>query len=535
MQPTLVVVVNRSPSDFMKTALQSIRFNETQIELRGYSLIEVTGSDRETFFQGQVTNDLLALSVGEGQLTARLNRTGKVQSFFTIARLADKLLLLCESDLVQSILDDFNKFIIMDEVELKALGEKVYLHFNYYLNENDSSLFHFNYAGLNAALLTSPAPGVPFASESELEEVRFLNGYPKWNKDVDASHFVNDSYLNEIAISYKKGCFLGQETVAKIENNRGAAYYPVILEMSSERALEADSDFFVEDKKAGKIQYQKENIVVASLFRDFRVEGKEITVTVGNETLVAIVHYLPFYKNQKRAQIAEELYHAGVEEFQAAHIESAMDFMKKAIEFNPEHSDAYESIGVILGRKERYEEAIGWMDQLLKVKPSSVMAHTNKSLFLMKMGKIEEAEAEKGLATVKSFSMYGEEAKLKKALDEEKKKKDADIQRREGMFKQVLEIDPDDTVALYGLGDVAFYRENFKEAVSHLERVVALDEKYSAAYLLLGKSLEASANLERAMQVYKKGIDVASKRGDMMPANEMQSRLNQLIVASRLA
>ena len=153
----------------------------------------------------------------------------------------------------------------------------------------------------------------------------------------------------------------------------------------------------------------------------------------------------------------------------------------------------------------------------------------------MKMGKIEEAEAEKALATVKSFSMFGEEAKLKKAIEEEKKKKEADILRREGMFKQVLKIDADDTVALYGMGDIAFYRENFKEAVSYLEKVVSLEEKYSAAYLLLGKSLEASGNLERAMQVYKKGIDVASKRGDMMPANEMQSRLNQLVVASRLA
>ena len=519
----------------MKADLSSIRFNETQIELRGYSLIEVTGADRETFFQGQVTNDLHALEIGEGQLTARLNRTGKVQSFFTIARLENKLLLLCESELVESILADFNKFIIMDDVELKALNDKVYLHFNYFLGESDSSLFRFNYAGINASLATAPFDGVPFTSESELEEVRFLNGYPKWKKDIDESFFVNDSYLNEIAISYKKGCFLGQETVAKIENNRGAAYYPLILEMSSKKALESGSDFFVDGKKAGTIQYQKENIVVASLFRDFRVEGKQIPVTVGGETLTATVHYLPFYKNQKRLEIAEELYHAGVEEFQATNVEVAMDFMKKAIAFNPEHSDAFESIGVILGRKERYEEAIAWMDQLLKVKPSSVMAHTNKSLFLMKLGKIEEAEAEKALATVKSFSMYGEEAKIKKALDEEKKKKDADIERREGMFKQVLEIDPDDTVALYGLGDVAFYRENFKEAVTHLEKVVVLDEKYSAAYLLLGKSLEASGNLERAMQVYKKGIDVASKRGDMMPANEMQSRLNQLIVASRLA
>ena len=103
------------------------------------------------------------------------------------------------------------------------------------------------------------------------------------------------------------------------------------------------------------------------------------------------------------------------------------------------------------------------------------------------------------------------------------------------MFQQVLEIDPEDTVALFGMGDIAFYREDFKVAVENLEKVVTFDEKYSAAYLLLGKSLEASGNLERAMQVYKKGIDVASKRGDMMPANDMQSRLNQLIVASRLA
>ena len=518
----------------MKTNLSSIRFNSTQTELHKHVLIEVTGADRETFFQGQVTNDLSLLAVNEGQLTTRLNRTGKVQSFFTIAKLEGRLLILCEKDLQENILADFNKFIIMDDVELKVLDEKIFLNFNYYLNENTQSLFHFKYAGLNAALSTSEFIGVPYADESELEEIRFLNGYPKWKKDVDESHFVNDSTLNELAISYKKGCFLGQETVAKIENNRGAAYYPTLLVLTGNMSLPKE-DFIIEERKAGKINYQKDNILVASLFRDFRVEGKEVVLKIDNKEEKATVHYLPFYKNQTRLEIAEELYHAGVEEFQAANVETAMDFMKKAIEFNPEHSDAFESIGVILGRKERYQEAIEWMDKLLKVKPSSVMAHTNKSLFLMKMGKIEEAEAEKALATVKSFSMFGEEAKLKKAIEEEKKRKEADILRREGMFKQVLEIDADDTVALYGMGDIAFYRENFKEAVSYLEKVVSLDEKYSAAYLLLGKSLEASGNLERAMQVYKKGIDVASKRGDMMPANEMQSRLNQLVVASRLA
>ncbi len=518
----------------MSTKLSSIRFQSSQVELVDHALIQVTGADREHFFQGQVTNDLELLKIGEGQATARLNRTGKVQSFFTIAKLEDKLLILCSKDQVENILSDFNKFIIMDDVELTALNEKVFIHLNYFLTNSHPHLFTFMFYGMNAALGTNEFSGVPYANQDELEEVRFLNGYPKWKQDVDESNFVNDSFLNEIGISYKKGCFLGQETVAKIENNRGAAYYPTLLVLSGNTLL-PKKEFFIDDKKAGEINYQKDNLLQVSLFRDFRVEGKSVVINVSGQNYEAIVHYLPYYKNQSRVALADELYHLGVEEFQKTHVDSAMDFMKQAILFNPEHSDAYESIGVILGRKERYEEAIEWMDKLLTVKSSSVMAHTNKSLFLMKMGKIEEAEAEKGLATVKSFSYFGEEAKLKKALEEEKKKKEADILRREGMFKQVLEIDPDDTVALYGMGDIAFYRENFKEAVTNLERVVVLDEKYSAAYLLLGKSLEASGNLERAMQVYKKGIDVASKRGDMMPANDMQSRLNQLVVASRLS
>ena len=519
----------------MQSNLSSIRYHSSQLELKDWDLIEVTGVDREEFFQGQVTNDLSALEAGEGQVTARLNRTGKVQSFFTIAKLSDKLLILCPKILTTAIFEDFNKFIIMDDVEMKLLDAPVFGHLNYFLKPDHEFLFHFNFYGIETAIDTKAFHDVAPTDLNELEDVRVLNGHPIWKKDVDESHFINDSFLNEIAISYKKGCFLGQETVAKIENNRGPAYYPLLLKLEeSEQGLPL-ADFFIEDKKAGKVNYQIGQYLQVNLFRDFRIEGKKLEILINGTSYKTMVHYLPFYKNQKRSDIANELYHLGVDEFQKAEVDLAMNFMKKAIEFDQGHVDAFESIGVILGRKEQYAEAIEWMDKLLKVKSNSVMAHTNKSLFLMKMGKIEEAEAEKALATVKSFSMYGEEAKIKKALEEEKKKKDEDILRREKMFFQVLDIDPEDAVALFGLGDIAFYRENFKEAVENLEKVVKFDEKYSAAYLLLGKSLEATGNLERAMQVYKKGIDVASKRGDMMPANDMQSRLNQLIVASRLA
>ena len=54
------------------------------------------------------------------------------------------------------------------------------------------------------------------------------------------------------------------------------------------------------------------------------------------------------------------------------------------------------------------------------------------------------------------------------------------------------------------------------------------DDKYSMAYLLLGKNLELLNNATEAREVYKKGIQVASAKGELMPANEMQARLMKL-------
>ncbi|NOT79186.1 MAG: tetratricopeptide repeat protein [Bacteriovoracaceae bacterium] len=515
----------------MKSVLTSLRFSPYKKELIDWSLIQIKGKDRESFFQGQVTNDLSSLEIGSAHLTSRLNRGGKLQSFFYLARIQDCLYILCPKILEEIIILDFNKFIIMDDVELSVIKRLLYLFFNPLKINKDEFLFSLVFNGINAAISFYDIDHLPEVNEIELEEIRILNGYPIWGKDINESNFINDSFLNQIAISYKKGCFLGQETVAKIQNNRGAAYYPVLLKLESDQVVPL-INFSIDNIKAGKINYQVNNYLQANLMRDFRVEGKTLELEIGDYKIKAVVSYLPYFKNQTYKEISSELYHLGVNEFQSSNIESAMNFMIRAIEFDPEYSDAYESVGVILGRNENYQEAINWMEKLLLVNPSSVMAHTNKSLYLMKLGKIEEAEAEKAKATVKSFSVFGEESKNKKRIEEEKKKKNEDINRREMMFNQVLEIDPEDTIALFGLGDVYYFREKYFESVNVLEKVVVLDEKYSAAYLLLGKALEALGNLERAEQVYKKGIDIASKRGDMMPANEMQTKLNQLIMIS---
>ena len=102
---------------------------------------------------------------------------------------------------------------------------------------------------------------------------------------------------------------------------------------------------------------------------------------------------------------------------------------------------------------------------------------------------------------------------------------------REGLLEVLYEMKSPtaQTASLEALQTTSSAKEVLL-AIRNLEKVIAIDPKYSTAYLLLGKALEAEGNLKHAESIYQTGIVVASKKGDMMPANEMQSRLNQIVM-----
>jgi tetratricopeptide (TPR) repeat protein len=153
------------------------------------------------------------------------------------------------------------------------------------------------------------------------------------------------------------------------------------------------------------------------------------------------------------------------------------------------------------------------------------MAHTNKSVYLNQLGRNEEAEDEARLAAVKSLELQrrraDHEAREKDTTDEEA----ADRLRREEMFRQVLDLDPTDTLANFGLGQLRLETGDFEAAVDHLGTAVKADPDYSAAYLALGRAHEGLGETDHALATYEKGIEVAARRGDMKTANSMQERL----------
>lgn len=110
---------------------------------------------------------------------------------------------------------------------------------------------------------------------------------------------------------------------------------------------------------------------------------------------------------KKRALRAQEYTEKARDIFTQAEDKSewtkAKELLNKAISEDPKNEEAYETLGVILGREENYKEAIEIMKKLDAVNPASIMAKTNLSIFYMRLGDKERAEEYKAKATVAQF------------------------------------------------------------------------------------------------------------------------------------
>jgi tetratricopeptide (TPR) repeat protein len=274
-------------------------------------------------------------------------------------------------------------------------------------------------------------------------------------------------------------------------------------------------------------------VAFAYLDRTSRTPGTILKLRgAGDSVLSARVALLPFYKaSDLKARVAF-LHDRAVRFFADGRDDDAVKMLEEALRLDPGFADGYEALGVILGRKERFEEAIDIFKRLEDVAPNEPMVHTNLSLFYMKIGDKTKAEEEKAKATVKQFSRFGALHKENARAAEEDQQKRADALRKKKMFEEVLEIDAEDPIALFGLGNAYSALGEWSEAEAVLARAAAAQKDNSPIYLARGKALEMLNRNSDALSVYKDGMAVASKKGDLMPLKEMERRVLLLTGAS---
>lgn len=277
-----------------------------------YSVISITGPDSLRFLNGQLTNDLSVLKDGAFQLQARLDRGGKLLFFFYLMKESENsYYAVIPHELRDGLIEDLEKYIIMDDVVLNKLDEKPVVVFSAYKDPKEMLGLERSFKGSMAQFqafltfsdLSKESLSVKRISPADFERVMVLQGEPLLGRNAEVGGLVTDSIVNLNGVSLDKGCFLGQETVAKIETRRGGAYFPVILkgEINGLDDLEVGATFKINNKRAGKILWQgqdfitDEKIIVASLLRDFRVDGRQFDFAFENKVLPLTVSYVPIH------------------------------------------------------------------------------------------------------------------------------------------------------------------------------------------------------------------------------------------------
>jgi folate-binding protein YgfZ len=538
MPPTPAGAVSRSTSD-------AIRFAAVRAPFDGWTVVEVAGRHRERYLQSQLTSDLRQVAVGGSQLSALLDASGRLQGFFHLTRLADAVRLLVPDGAVEGSVAGLEANVVADDVHVRVLdvGPMTLVlgpaaeQLRRSLSPHDC--FPVNGFGTRALAVWGDVE-LPFpeVTTQQLEDRRVLSGHPAWGVDASPGMLVNETALLDSAVSLTKGCFLGQETVAKVASRRGAAFAPVLLALVDAGGRRDDlvgREFAVADRRrAGVVRavatWEERSYLQVSLWRELRIEGQRVRCVFDDRTQVdAEVRRLPLIACAPDHEMATDLFHHAVGLFTDDDEDGAIRLLKRAIAVCPGFADAYESLGVVLGRHGRHEEAIELMNRLLEVDPDSVMAHSNKSVYLNQLGRNDEAEEEARLAARKSFEL---ERRRRQAEPEPAgspgEGAEADRLRREQMFRRVLEIDPTDAMANLGLGQLALERGRSEEAVEHLQRALDADPDYSAAFLALGRAWEARGEAVRARETYTAGVRVAARKGDMKTASSMQERLAAL-------
>ncbi len=210
--------------------------------------LALTGADAKRFLQGQVTNDVEALVPGSGCFATFLTPKGKMLGDLRILDVGDELLLDTERIALQELFNMIRRFSIGYDAELhkrtrergllsligptsgsvsggtELLASPEHAHAAVMVGGVGARAIRTDVGidllcdsadteALRAALLESGAVPV---SDDVAEVLRVERGRPRYGVDLDDTVIPQEAGLNERAVSFTKGCYVGQETVARL-------------------------------------------------------------------------------------------------------------------------------------------------------------------------------------------------------------------------------------------------------------------------------------------------------------------------------
>lgn len=203
--------------------------------------LAISGSDRLSWLQGMVSNDVRSLGQGQGSVTACvLNATGHLLADVRLIAWGDRVIAEMARSNVEKICQLWDRFVITEDVEIVDVSDEVacmslqgpnaiaiWDDYTVRIAATFYSADHSGSNGLDILVDVSEAAGlwnhladagaIP-VGERASEALRIEAGIPRYGVDMDEATIPLECNLEASHISYTKGCYIGQEIIARIQS-----------------------------------------------------------------------------------------------------------------------------------------------------------------------------------------------------------------------------------------------------------------------------------------------------------------------------
>jgi folate-binding protein YgfZ len=219
------------PERATEDELEALDEERAFVELSGWRTVEVSGADASGWLQDLLTADVASLEPGESRRTLLLSATGRIKADLAVARRERDFLLLQPLDQPQDVGSLLAPYTLSSAVALtdSTNASRVFSVPGRAAERIDRSGLQPSVLGPGLDIVTG-ADGEAGAMRDDLahaglvevgpaaiEVWRILRGLARMGPDFDQDSLPAEAHL-ESAIAFEKGCFLGQESAAKIRN-----------------------------------------------------------------------------------------------------------------------------------------------------------------------------------------------------------------------------------------------------------------------------------------------------------------------------
>jgi folate-binding protein YgfZ len=252
-------------------------------------VLAVSGADRASWLQGLVTNDVVSLAEGDTRYAAYLTPQGRMITDMNVVAHGDRLLLDVPAPLSSELRDTLDALIFAEDVQVTDESGRILVW----------TVVTDLFTDVVAESLPAEFKSLPEIDLDTFEVIRIERGIPKFLADMNEDTIPLEAGIEDRAISFTKGCYVGQEVIVRVTHRGGGRVAKRLVRWHADDSASVvpmpESRIFSFDKDIGRVTSAAFSPSVGKVVglgyvhRDFVDAGTEITIVWNDARIKAAV------------------------------------------------------------------------------------------------------------------------------------------------------------------------------------------------------------------------------------------------------